>query len=224
MVSSVLGQKREDTAESEAALVRGMLEGSRQAWSTFHARYDRLIRHSIGRVTGRSGRQLGPDEIAEIHATFQVQLCTGDMGKLRSFDPERGKRLSSWIAMLAMHCAQDHLRALRREPRRASLDECEEMGTLAPLPDEALDIKERVRIVDEILQDLSERDQELVTLLFVEGLDVEAIAGRMGISVKTVYSKKHKIQARIEARIAWLRTRDERASRRTSPALHRMAA
>lgn len=223
MVSSVLGQKREDTAESEAALVRGMLEGSRRAWSTFHARYDRLIRHSISRVTGRSG-EIAPDEIAEIHATFQVQLCTGDMGKLRSFDPQRGKRLSSWIAMLAMHCAQDHLRALRREPRRASLDECEEMGTLAPLPDEALDIKERVRIVDEILQDLSEKDQELVTLLFVEGLDADAIAGRMGISVKTVYSKKHKIQARIEARLAWLRAREERGSRRTSQALHRMAA
>jgi RNA polymerase sigma-70 factor (ECF subfamily) len=190
-----------DTVEGEAALVRDMLAGSGHAWRAFHTRYDRLIYRCIAKVTARFAARMSGDEIAEIYGTLLVQLCSNDMGKLRGFDPGRGARLSSWIGLLAINCAVDHLRALRSEPRRASLDEVEEMGTLAPQPDEVLDLKERARLADEILRDFSEKDREFVTLYFGEGLDVEQIAERMHISIKTVYSKKHKIQTRIEARI-----------------------
>ncbi len=147
---------------------------------------------------------MSADDAGEIYATLLVQLCAGGMSKLRSFDPGRGKRLSSWIGMLAINCAYDHLRELRSEPRRASLDECENIGTDAPQPDEVLDLKERARLAADILRDFSEKDREFVALYFGEGLAVEQIARRMRISVKTVYSKKHKIQTRIEARIVGL--------------------
>ena len=42
----------------------------------------------------------------------------------------------------------------------------------------------------------------LVALYFGEGLEPEQIAERMHISVKTVYSKKHKIQSRLEAMLS----------------------
>lgn len=190
--------------ESDADLVREMLAGSRSAWRTFHARYDRLVYRCITRVTSRFARSMSRDDVAEIYATLQVQLCAGGMAKLRSFDAGRGRRLSSWIGLLAVNCAYDHLRALRNEPSRASLDECEEMGTEAPQPDEVLDLKERAHLASEILRDFSEKDREFVALYFGEGLAVEQIAERMHISVKTVYSKKHKIQTRIEARLSAL--------------------
>jgi RNA polymerase sigma-70 factor, ECF subfamily len=41
-----------------------------------------------------------------------------------------------------------------------------------------------------------------MTLYFGEGLTPEQIAQEMGINIKTVYSKKHKIQARLEAIVA----------------------
>jgi len=190
--------------EAEAALIGAMLLGDPRAWRTFHARYDCLIYRCITRVTSRFALRLSGDDTGDIYATLLVQLCTGGMHKLRSFDPQRGRRLSSWIGLLAVNCAYDHLRALRREPHRASLDECEHLGTDALQPDEALDLKERARLASEILRDFSEKDREFVTLYFGEGLAVEQIAERMQISVKTVYSKKHKIQTRIEARIVGL--------------------
>ncbi len=207
MALSVLSRVRHDTStpEGDAALVRDMVAGIPSAWREFNARYDRLVYRCITKVTARFGRSVGPDDVAEIYATLQVQLCANGMSKLRSFDAVRGKRLSSWIGLLAIHCAYDHLRALRREPGRASLDELEEMDAESPQPDEVLDFKERAALASLILRDFSDKDREFVALYFGEGLDVEQIAERMRISVKTVYSKKHKIQTRIEARIGGLK-------------------
>lgn len=207
MLSQVTSRSAHENGspESDAALVRDMVAGRREAWREFTARYDRLVYRCITRVTARFSRRMSADDIAEIHGTFLVQLCANGMAKLRSFDAERGRRLSSWIGLLAVNCAYDHLRALRSEPGRASLDECEEIGTEALQPDEVLDLKERAALVAEILERFSEKDREFVTLYFGEGLDVEQIAERMRISVKTVYTKKHKIQSRIEARLGSFR-------------------
>jgi RNA polymerase sigma-70 factor (ECF subfamily) len=50
-----------------------------------------------------------------------------------------------------------------------------------------------------VVRELSDKDREFFALYFDEGLDVEQIAAKMQVSVKTVYTKKHKIQSRIEA-------------------------
>ena len=182
--------------------MRDMLVGDSHAWRAFHARYDRLIYRCIAKVTARFSARMSGDDVAEIYATLLVQLCANDMGKLRGFEAGRGRRLSSWIGLLAVNCACDHLRELQQQPGHASLDEVADMGTEAPQPDEVLDHKERAALASAILRSFSEKDREFVTLYFAEGLDVEQIAERMQISVKTVYSKRHKIQTRIEARLS----------------------
>jgi RNA polymerase sigma-70 factor (ECF subfamily) len=49
------------------------------------------------------------------------------------------------------------------------------------------------------LAEFSEKDRTFAALHFGEGMDPEDIAATMNISVKTVYSKKHKIQSRLES-------------------------
>jgi RNA polymerase sigma-70 factor, ECF subfamily len=187
---------------SEIALVRAMVAGSPLAWREFSARYGAVVHRAISRVVGRFARTAGPDDVAEIHAQLHVQLCADGMAKLRAFDPERGRSLASWIVLLAVHCTYGHLRTLRREPGRVPIDECDDLLADGLQPDEALDLKERASQAVEILGGFSERDRELATLCFAEGLPPEQIAARMGISVKTVYSKKHKIEARLEAHLS----------------------
>ena len=41
-------------------------------------------------------------------------------------------------------------------------------------------------------------DQTFVRLYYMDGLSPEEVAEEMQISVKTVYSKKHKIRSRLE--------------------------
>ena len=188
--------------ESQAALVQGMIAGSAHSWREFHSRYDRLIYRCITRVTARFAMLMSQDDIREIYATLILQLLANDMNKLRSFNSARGNRLGSWIGLLAINCAYDYLRSLRKEANRTSIDDLDEVWADAPSPYELLELKRRLELVADILRDLSEKDREFVSLYFDEGLDAEQVADRMQISVKTVYSKKHKIQCRIEARLA----------------------
>jgi RNA polymerase sigma-70 factor (ECF subfamily) len=190
------------TADGDTALVRALLTGDRGAWGAFHTRYNRLIHRCIARVVARFPTWMGEDDAAEIYADVFAQLCADDMRRLRVFDVERGCRLSSWIGTLAVHAAHDHLRALRKEPDRASLDDAEEIGADAPTADQVIEMKEGIARVGEVLRALSDKDREFVSLYFDEGLDAEQIAARMQISVKTVYTKKNKIKERIEARLA----------------------
>jgi RNA polymerase sigma-70 factor (ECF subfamily) len=184
---------------AEDVLVREMLAGSERAWREFHARFDRLVYRCITKVTGRFSGLVGQDDIREIYATLFMQLLSNDMRKLRSFDPERGNRLGSWIGLLAINCAYDYLRSMRREPHRTSLAEAEMLCCDLPSPLELAEHRQRAEIVAGVLRAFSEKDREFVSLYFGEGLPADEIAQRMRISVKTVYSKRHKIQSRLEA-------------------------
>jgi RNA polymerase sigma-70 factor, ECF subfamily len=194
---SVAGTDNLDADRTEALLVEGMIAGREQAWRQFHARYDRLIYRCITKVTGRFSSFINQDDIREIYATLLVQLLSNDMHKLRSFDPERGNRFGSWIGLLAINCAYDYLRSMRREPNRAPMAEAEVLCCDHPSPLEQVEHRQRAGLVASILQEFSAKDQEFVALYFGEGLEPEQIAKRMHISVKTVYSKKHKIQRRL---------------------------
>ena len=160
--------------------------------------YDRLIYRCITKVTGRFSSVLCAEDIREIYATLVLQLLSNDMHKLRSFDPKRGNRFGTWIGMLAINASYDHLRALRREPNRGSLHEAEGMSCERSDPFSEVDRKQRAQILADLLQSFSDKDRLFVALYFDQGLDAEEVAARMSISVKTVYSKKHKIRTRLE--------------------------
>jgi RNA polymerase sigma-70 factor (ECF subfamily) len=187
------------TTAEEARLIDGLLAGCDTSWREFHLRYDRLIYRCITKVTGRFATVVSQDDIREIYATLIVQLLSNDMHKLRTFDAARGNRFSSWLGLLAINAAYDHLRTLKREPNRAPLAEAESMRCELPTPHELCERRERAERVAHVLRTFSAKDQQFVELYYGEGLEPEQVAARMKISVKTVYSKKHKIQSRLES-------------------------
>lgn len=185
----------------EARLVARMVEGEASAWREFQARYDRLIYRCITKVTARFAARMSADDVKEIYATLLLQLLANDKHKLRSFDPARGNRFGSWIGLLAINAAYDHLRSVRRDANRACLSEAEALSTDTPDPFEVCEYRERAEKVAVFMSDFSDKDRQFMELYFGEGLKPEEIAERMSISVKTVYSKKHKIQTKLEALI-----------------------
>ena len=69
-------------------------------------------------------------------------------------------------------------------------------------PFDQVEKKQRSRMVKRLVGKLSAKDQQFVSLYFSRGMSPEAVAEAMQISVKTVYSKKHKIQSRLEGIVA----------------------
>lgn len=186
-------------AEDERALLDGMLADNEAAWRSFNHRYSRLIYRCVTRVTARFSAVVGPEDVREIYALLCLQLLANDKRKLRSFEPGRGSKLSSWVGLLAMHTAYDYLRGIRREPKRGALTEAESLSCELPDPCESYARRQQAMIVAELLADFTEKDQQFIALYYGEGLEPEVIAARLGISVKTVYSKKHKIRSRLES-------------------------
>jgi RNA polymerase sigma-70 factor, ECF subfamily len=187
--------------DAEARLVNRMLEGEAGAWREFQTRYDRLIYRCITKVTARFATRLSGDDVKEIYATLLLSLLANGKHKLRSFDPARGNRFGSWIGLLAINCAYDHLRSVRRDSNRVCLTEAESVSSETPDPYSIVESRQRAMHVATALADFSDKDRQFMDLYFGEGLEPEEVAARMQISVKTVYSKKHKIQSKLEALI-----------------------
>lgn len=190
------------TREEELRLLDGMIAGHELAWRRFHAQYDRLIYRCIRKVTHGFTSVVKSEDEREIFSNLVVQLLSSDMHKLRSFDPERGSRLGTWLGLLATHAAYDYLRALRREIPSVPLIEAENASSDDASPFDSVERKEKSLMVREIMRQLSDKDRQFVVLYYNRGLSPEAVASAMKISVKTVYSKKHKIQSRLEGIVA----------------------
>jgi RNA polymerase sigma-70 factor (ECF subfamily) len=185
--------------EDDDALVAAMIANAPEAWRTFQRRFDRLIHRCITKVTRRFSSVITQDDVRDIYASLYLSLVANDRHKLRTFDKTRGNRFSSWIGLLAINCAYDYLRALKREPHKGSLAEAAELTCELPDPFEQAVESERARVAARMLDGFSAKDRTFAALYFGEGMDPTEIATRMNISVKTVYSKKHKIQSRLES-------------------------
>ena len=184
---------------NDVDMISGLLENRPEAWRALTLRYGRLIQSCISRVVSRFPSVVRAEDQAEIYSMLYLQLLANDRMKLRSFAPERGSRLSTWLGLLATHTAYDFLRTIRRIPRTTSLAEAEELAGETPDPVDVTLVRERASLVDTALAGFTSKDREFVELYFGEGLDPDEVARRMGISVKTVYSKRHKIQRRLQS-------------------------
>jgi RNA polymerase sigma-70 factor (ECF subfamily) len=191
----------------EASLVGALIANEPKAWREFQRRYDALILRCIANTTRRFA-SVTPCDVRDIYAQLLVSVFANDRAKLRAFDPSRGSRFSSYLGMLAVHCAYDHLRSVRREPRREELSEATALASDDADPFERAVQEERASLAARVLAGFSERDRVFAALYFGEGLEPTEIARSMKISLKTVYSKKHKIQSKLESIVA--RVKDER--------------
>lgn len=196
-----LSALRVDASTSDVALVQALIADCPTAWREFSRRFGPLMYRSISRVLNRFS-YLSEDDCHEVYSTLCLQLLSSDKKKLRSYDEERGTKLSTWLGMLANHAAYDHLRRRRREPNTEELDCAQTVSAERPSPFERCALKQQAARVASLLSDLSDKDREFMLLYYGEGLEAEQVALEMGISVKTVYSKKHKIRAKLANIIA----------------------
>ncbi len=190
---------------SDAALVELMIADHPAAWREFRRRSDRLIHRCITKVTRRFAAVITYEDIREMHAIFLLSLVANDKHKLRSFDAERGSSFASWIGLLATNCAYDYLRTLKGEPVKMPLADAVDLACEMPDPFERAVESQRAEIAEKALRRFSAKDRAFAELYFGEGRDPVEIARLLGISVKTVYSKKHKIRLRLEALLGWRR-------------------
>jgi RNA polymerase sigma-70 factor (ECF subfamily) len=184
---------------TDRELLTRVLRSEERGWRELVRRYKALIYRCITKVTSKYAPNLSVADIDEVYAEVLMQLHRDDCHKLRLYDPNRGTKLGSWIGMIAVNAAYDYLRGVARRPFLDQLD-----GSLDPHQpcdrtplDELID-KERWDTFMSMLGDFSEKDRTFMVLYYARGLEAEEVAEEMRISLKTVYSKKHKIRAHLQ--------------------------
>ena len=183
---------------SDRELLKFVLRNDARGWAELVRRYRPLIYRCITKVTLKYAPSLSSADLDEIYADVMMQLVREDMHKLRIYNPARGTKLGSWIGMISINSAYDYLRSVGRRPHLDRIDGVQdphEEHDRSPL--DLLIEKERWDHLNDLLSDFSDKDRTFVSLYFGQGLEAEDVAKHMSISLKTVYTKKHKIRAHL---------------------------
>ena len=183
---------------TDRELLKHVLRNEQRGWNELVRRYRALIFRCITKVTLKYAPTLSSADLDEIYADVMMQLVRDDMHKLRIYNPARGTKLGSWIGMISVNAAYDFLRSAGRRPLLDKVD-----GMLDPheecdrTPLDQLIEKERWEHLNSLLSEFTDKDRTFVELYYQKGLEADEIAEEMQISLKTVYSKKHKIRAHL---------------------------
>ncbi len=182
---------------TESELVRRVLRHDGRAWAELVRRFRPIIYRCIMKVLGRSASHGSLADLDEVYGEVMMSLVRDDMRKLRLWDPTRGARLGSWVGLLAKNAAHDYMRGAGNRTHADRIDDRFDLGSDDASPLDDMLATERRAQLEEMLSAYSDKDREFLALYFGQGLSVEEVAAEMGISVKTVYTKKHKLLTRL---------------------------
>ncbi len=169
------------TAESEAALVRAVAEGSAEALGTL---YD----HHAASVYGLARRILTRLEDAQEVVQDVFAQVWRDAPR---YDPSRAT-VAGWIMVLARTRAIDRLRARKARPDQQEGVEPAQAPSLAavgPDPEDTAISREAASKVRAAFEALPDPLRTLVDLAYFQGLTHSEIAGRTGVPLGTVKTR-----------------------------------
>jgi len=174
-------------SKPDAALVGEALAGRGEAFSDLVHRYQD---YAYGLAVARlSDFELARDVVQE---SF---LCAyRDLAKLRDH-----ARFAGWLRGIVRHTANRALRELQRVRSLAEeLGRAAELGVRASRPSESAEETERREIVRRALERLNEKNREVVSLFYVDGLSYADIAGFLGVSETTVQGRLQRGRAALK--------------------------
>ena len=114
--------------------------------------------------------------------------------RLHEFDGRHAVR--TWLFAIAYRVAADHRRRLRRAHAHAHEPLAERLRDRAPSPADAAERNESLRLLDELLDGMSDDKRAVLVLAELEGMTAPEIAQITGVGINTVYTRLRR--ARIE--------------------------
>lgn len=151
----------------------------------------------------RAVRRLGVPEASTDDAVQDVFLVV----HRRRASFEGRSSLKTWLYGIVLRVARDHRRRRDRKDHGVALDH--ELADPGSGPAELAAKHEALRILDRILDELSEDKREIFVLAEVAELTVPEIASLLELNLNTAYSRLRAARAEFEA--ALKRHRDEQA-------------
>jgi RNA polymerase sigma-70 factor (ECF subfamily) len=169
----------------------------------FHAVYDDCFAF-VWRTVRRLGVPAASVEDVVQEVFFTVHRRLGDF--------EGRSSVKTWVYSIALHLVRHHRRSWRRRDMPCA---SEDETVIEELPDrrgrtplQATEIREEVRLVDELLRSLDDEKREVFVLAHLEQMTSPEIAEILGENLNTVYSRLRAAREQFEQALERRRVRD----------------
>jgi RNA polymerase sigma factor (sigma-70 family) len=209
-----LGTPSGDAAPS-AAWQRGQdfiqrcIAGEPGTRDEFVVEYSGLIRFAIAAVLRHRGITLLREEIDDLTHNVIVSLFDRDCRKLKMYEGRNQASFATFVRVCATRLTLDHLRYRQRRPQIAADQQSGDdvRDVLAETPDASLGPEEQAALAEDLVTlrrlvaELSPREQLLVRLHFVDGLDIPDVARALGVSENAAHVLKSRVRAKLRGQM-----------------------
>lgn len=169
----------------------GCFKGRKGAWDAFVQQTAPLVYAAVARTlrTWNQTQQDVEDRVQDVY----VKLLADDCRLLKTYDAKRAS-LSTWLTLVARSTTRDSLQ--KRRVETVSLADRDRSGA-ASVPATGAPHAGVNGILLPSFDCLTERQREVLQMLFDQNMSVEEAAGRLDVDPQTVRSTKHKALARL---------------------------
>ena len=165
-----------EVSQNEGVLV----EKAKNDSGAFSELYDLYFSKVFRYVSWRVGNKSNTEDLVS-------DIFTKALNKINSFKWQKGATFSSYIFRIAHNTIVDFYRTKHKRDY-INIDDLPEITADSLLPDEDLDRRQLFKKLYQMIQELPERQAEVVTMRFFTGLKNKKIAEVLGISEKSVAS------------------------------------
>jgi RNA polymerase sigma factor (sigma-70 family) len=192
-------------------VIHRAVEGDRAATSQLVAVLTPVIRSSAASVLARvggAGRREGRQEVEDAVQSVLMALFADHGRVLLQWDPARGLKLESFVALLAKREVLSLLRSRRRNPwtEDPTLNEDLDRNAVPRMGPESETISRDMlaALAIAVQSKLTPKGAELFDLLFIKGLPPEEVCAATGLSPDAVYAWRSRLSRDVRKIIAEL--------------------
>jgi RNA polymerase sigma-70 factor (ECF subfamily) len=197
-------------ANDQLAVIRGLREGSRDAWARLYDSYSVDIWRYVARLVGPDAAAVGD----------VVQESFLDAARsARNFDPSRGT-LWSWLVGIAHHRVSAHWRQENRHARWQRLVDSGKLDVRHFFDGQsesqaALEANETVDVVRGVLAELSSDYAVMLTAKYLDDCSLTEMASQFGSSTEAIKSKLARARREFRAKFEFMTRRAKAPANRT---------
>lgn len=177
--------------------LQAVIRGEPGPVRAFIREFGPALRAVIRRVLPRVTSHREEDLLQEL----MVGLFADRARALRAWDPQGGRSLRVFLCVFAQRRIIDQLRRANRRDRERPTEEADLMYFADAKGGDLAQAAESPPWLEPLLQrfraEADESDWALVSLCFLEDLDVTEIAQRLNLSTAAVYQRRHRLKQRM---------------------------
>lgn len=185
--------------------IRRCVAGDPETRAEFVREYGALVRFAVAAVLRSREPGLLAEELDDLTQAVLLSFFERDCRRLKMYEGRNQASFATFVRVCATRQTLDHLRSLRRRPRITSEEERDESaesglaGAVDPAsgPEEQAATSEALDHLRVVVAELPPREQLLVRLHFVEGLDAAEIAAILGVTENAVHVLKSRVKAKL---------------------------